>query len=139
MRKGAKDLIKGQLGFKAGESPAPEWSGIEQLKGTDFPKIVKRYRNAHLEEARNKAVKEELKGDIQALVLVSGQKAVRVGDLQAILCHGSSAAKLDAGLLSTRLVEMGVDADTVAEAVEWATIPGNGYDYIQVVEDKSDV
>lgn len=136
MRKGTNDLIAGKLDFKAGEAPAPEWTTIKVLKGTNFDELVREYREAHEHEQTYKQIKDDLKGAIQAYLIAAKVGKLRVGELQAVLVHGKQGSKLDGHLLSTRLVEMEVDADIVAEAVEYATVPGAEYDYIQVVKDK---
>lgn len=130
------NLVEGKLPFRAGERPAPEWNTFPDLVEAEFDVLVNQYRQAHTDETAAKKVKDELKGDIQALLIGVGQGSLRVGELQAVICHGRSGTSIDAELLSRKLVELGVDADVVAQAVEESTTGGKSYDYIQVVEVK---
>lgn len=101
-----------------------EWSEFEDLKTLEFDSLARQYREAHLAETTAKAIKKKLAPDIEAAMLVVGQRSIKVGNLTAIQANGRTPKILSA----TALLEAGVDAETVAEC----TLPGTPYTYIQV-------
>lgn len=110
---------------------AKDWFEFPDLAELDFDNLVREYWLAHILEMKSKERKDELKVEIEAALLVVGEKKLKVGNLTAIQCNGSTASKLD----KHQLVEAGVDPDTIKAC----TVPGTKYTYVQVIEEGEEV
>src|SRR5882724_7652763 len=93
----------------ASEMAVREWNEFPDLAAFEFDNKVREYRKYQDMEAMAKERKDELKVEIEAALLIVGQKRLRVGDLIATQCNGSTASKVDTKML----VSAGVDVDVI--------------------------
>lgn len=103
-----------------------EWTEFPEISDLEFDKKVREYRGLVEREKTIKSLKYVLKVEIEAALMVAGEKRLRVDNLMAVQCNGSTASRLDAKML----VSAGVDADIIVAC----TVPGTKYTYIQVKE-----
>lgn len=113
-----------------GQVRVRDWFEFPNLAELEFDKKVQEYRKYHDMEGMAKQRKDELKVEIEAALLVAGEKKLNVGDLVAIQCNGRTASAIDA----RELMMAGVDADIIAAC----TKKGKEYTYVQVQQRKKE-
>jgi hypothetical protein len=117
------------MGKREGLIDEPQdWSKFPDLQAMEFDALITEYRRAHDAEEWGKATKKSLSPQIQAALLIVGQKSVKVNNMTALVSNGSTAERIDAN----KLLLAGVSADIIKAC----TIPGTRYTYAQVRVDK---
>lgn len=106
----------------------PQAAEVPELAMMDFG--VKVQRRIELKRLMDEAEVElaSINSDIEAALIITEHKGVKLGNYVITHCNGRTAAKFSNELA----VEKGLDADVVKEC--W--VPGREYTYVQIKEEK---
>lgn len=120
--------------------PVPDWSTVDELATVQYEipnprpesapirlnygQCVDLYKTLDREVKERQVRMEELRGTLQAALMVSGQKKVKAGDHVCQMVEKAGSRKISA----EKLLAHGVSAQTIAESTE----VGKGSTYLQI-------
>lgn len=111
------------------ESEIAHWEGPLVASLPDIDKLMEEYaenrESINLLEERQ----EELKPELEAAVIIGGNKTLQAGNFRTTQGSGRSAAKIIPERVVEKLAGLGQTADQIVEIMEYITQLGKPYTY----------